>query len=169
MAYKLDAVNKAYQLYAQGLPHEEIEKEMKKEYVSWSRQLLYGDDGWIKKYGWEERRTKADAKRQELTDTIASTEELMVNALAAALKTISEKIETQGALVKAEDLAQLNKISGTLNTIRKRMSEGGGYDKARVFVGFLTELMTFLKDRDPEMAATFEADHLDDFIQLVKG
>ena len=168
MAYKPDAIQKAYDLFARGLSHEDIEREMKADYPSWSRQLLYGPDGWIQKYGWEARRAKADAKRQELTDAIASTEELMVRALTSALGSLTEKIESAGSLVKAEDVTQLNKISSTLNTIRKRMAEGGSYDRAAVFLEFLKELVSFLAEKDQALAEATE-EYLDEFIERVKG
>jgi lipase chaperone LimK len=169
MAYKPEAIDKAFRLFCQGEPHEAIEAAMKKEYPAWSRQLLYGEEGWIKKYNWEERRAKADAKKQDLTDAIENTEELMVKAITSAITSLSEKIETQGSQVNAQDLAQLNKLSGTLNNIRKRMDMGGGADKPALFIEFLTGLVGFLKEKDADYAEQFEMYYLDEFIERIKG
>lgn len=168
-AYRADAIDTAFTLYCQGLPHEDIEREMKKTWPAWSRQLLYGDEGWIKKYNWEERRAKADAKKQELKDVIENTEAMMVKALSSAIKSLTEKIESQGSQVDAQDVAQLNKISATLNNIRKRMDGGGTADKAAWFIELLTMQLGFFKEKDPDFAEQYERYYMDEFIERVKS
>jgi len=171
MVYKADAIDTAFGLYCQGLEYTEIEREMKKTWPKWSRQLLYGDaenEGWIKKYNWEERRAKADARKQELSDAIENTEELVIKSLTAALKSLSEKIASQGSQVKADDLAQLNKLSATINKVRERVVSGGTADKAAVFLEFLTVFISFLTEKNPDLAAEFESEYMDEFIQRVK-
>ncbi len=169
MAYHADAQDFAFNLYCQGWSDEQIEKEMRTQWPTFTRQVLYGEGGWKKKFNWEDRRSKADAKRQELKETIEDTEGMMVKALSSAIKSLSEKIETQGSQVKAEDVAQLNKLSATLNNIRKRMESGGSYDRAAAFIDFMTKFLGFITARDPELAQSIESEYMDDFIAEVKA
>ena len=170
MAYHADAQDFALNLYCQGWSDEQIEKEMRTQWPTFTRQVLYGEGGWKKKFNWEDRRSKADAKRQELKETIEDTEGMMVKALSSAIKSLSEKIQTQGSQVKAEDVAQLNKLSATLNNIRKRMESGsGGGDKPALFIEFLAGLVGFLKEKDSDFAQQFEMYYMDEFIERVKG
>lgn len=169
MAYDGAAIDKAFRLYCQGIPHEDIEREMRKVYPAFARNTLYGDGGWIKRYNWEERRAKADARKSDLSDAIENTETLMVGSLTSAIKSLTEKIEAAGSMVKAEDLAQLSKLSTTLDKVRARMERGGGTDKATMFLEFVEELLLHLKEQDPDYAAEFEAEYLDGFIERVKS
>ncbi len=167
--YHADAQDFAFDLYCQGLSDEAIEKEMRKQWPRFTRQVLYGDGGWKKKFNWEERRSAADAKRKELTDAIESSEELILKSLLDAIRALSEKIRSQGSRVDPNDLAQLNKLSTTVDKIRSRMISGGTADKAAAFLDFLTVFIGFLNEKDPELAAHFEAEYMDEFIERVKS
>ncbi len=169
MAYHADAQDYAFSLYCQGLSDEEIEREMRKQWPRFTRQVLYGEGGWKKKFNWEERRANADAKRKELTDAIESSEELILKSLLDAIRALSEKIRSQGSRVDPNDLAQLNKLSTTVDKIRSRMISGGTTDKAAAFLDFLTVFISFLNEKDPELAAHFEAEYMDEFIERVKS
>lgn len=167
--YHADAQEAAFALYCQGWSDEQIEKEMRKTWPTFTRQVLYGEGGWKKKFNWEERRSKADAKRKELGAAIESAEELIIHCLTDALGFLAEKVARQGSEVKAEDLAQMNKLSTTLNNVKKRMETGGAGDKASLFLAFLTEFLSFMKEKDKDYAEQFERDFLDEFIERIKA
>lgn len=93
MSYTQEAILKCQNLYARGLPHTQIEAEMRKEFPTWSRKLLYGEGGWIDRYGFEDARRRYEERTRAFEQAAEDTAHEMIGELSKIRKNLYEDLK----------------------------------------------------------------------------
>lgn len=109
---------------AQGENVEQTVKTLKKEHgVGVTKPTIYG---WMEKFNWKERATRADAEAQKTRDVIVSDEERILADLEKQRKKYEQYFETLGvAAIDPQATYAYNSLAKTITDIKCKMRLAG--------------------------------------------
>lgn len=121
MSYPPEAIAKAKGLYAQGCPHEHIEREMRKEWPTWTRKNLYGEDGWIERYGFDDARAEFQKQIQAHEQLAQQTSQDMLVELTALRKKLFEGMKgtEENEVPDPQKVYAYNQLTRTITQLLK--------------------------------------------------
>jgi len=129
VSYPQAAVDKCANLYARGLPHTQIEEEMRRDWPDWSRKNLYGENGWIEKYGFEDARRRYQERTKQLEQATEDATQEMLTELLQIRKSLYRDMKrpvgedgTEGA-VDPQKIYAYNQVTRTLMQLLKSDSQ----------------------------------------------
>ncbi len=135
-------------------------RELKKADLKLSKKTFYE---WMKKFNFEERRSKVDIEKQKVNDSQISFEENMLSDLLkqkAKYETYFEGItgiDNQAQFAYASIVKTVIDIRAKLNAF-----------KATAFIDFMKDLISYLNKNDPDTVPAIEK-NFDDFMSFAKG
>ena len=168
--YSFEIVDQCEGLYVQdGKTQDEISKEKSVSIAQVQR--------WAKKYKWKEKREEYRQriqKAQEETRAIVREEVLLQDLVKQKVMMddyFKDRIYDKGdSNTVGNYINIINNISKLLADMRKRDEALHGLQKAdrpQLFLDFMRDLVSFLKDRDPDALSALEK-NFDEFIAFAK-
>lgn len=118
---------------------------------------------WIKKFNFEDRRSKIDIEKQKACDSQISFEEKMMGALIDQ----KEKYENYFKTLTIPDHQAQYAYAGIIKTIFDIRKTTASF-KTSLFIDFMKDLINFFSKNDPE-AVPFIERNFDEFMTFAKG
>lgn len=134
-------------------------RELDKKDLTLSKPSFYD---WMKKFNFEERRTKVDAETQMTQDCQVSFEEQMMNALLKQKRNYETYFDT----LSSPDHQAQYAYAGLIKTIFDIRTKTAAF-KTSLFVDFMKDLVNFFAKNDPEIVPMIER-NFDDFMSFAR-
>jgi hypothetical protein len=134
-------------------------RALEKEDLKLSKKTFYE---WMKKFNFEERRTKVDVERQIVTDSQISFEERMLSDLLKQKEKYEKYFEGITGIDNQAQFAYAG-IIGKLFDIKMKLNAF----KAALFIDFMKDLVSYFSKHDPDAVPVIEK-NFDDFMAFAR-
>ena len=135
-------------------------RALEKEDLKLSKVTFYE---WMKKFNFEERRTKVDTEKQKITDSQISFEEKMLSDLLKQKEKYEKYFDTLLLIDNQAQFAYASIIKAIID-IKAKLTAF----KTSFFVDFMKDLITYLSKNDPATVPAIEK-NFDDFMAHAKA